>query len=49
MLEWAARRCASYQLPRYYRQVEGFELTPSERIKKHLLPKDASLAWDSRS
>lgn len=48
MLEWAARRCASYQLPRYYQQVEHFELTPSERIKKHLLPKEVTDAWDSR-
>jgi crotonobetaine/carnitine-CoA ligase len=46
MLEWAAARCASYQLPRYYRQVDHFELTPSERIKKHLLPKDVTAAWD---
>lgn len=48
MLEWAAPRCASYQLPRYYQQVEHFDLTPSERIKKHLLPKDVGQAWDSR-
>jgi crotonobetaine/carnitine-CoA ligase len=45
--EWAALRCASYQLPRYYRQVEQFELTPSERIKKHLLSRDVGNAWDS--
>lgn len=48
MLEWAAARCAAYQLPRYYRQVARFELTPSERIKKHLLPKDVTAAWDGR-
>ncbi len=47
MREWAALRCASYQLPRYYRQIEQFELTPSERIKKHLLSRDVGNAWDS--
>jgi carnitine-CoA ligase len=43
---WAATRLASFQLPRYYRAVNHFELTPSERIKKHLLPRDTSNAWD---
>jgi carnitine-CoA ligase len=26
--------------------VEGFELTASERIKKHLLPRSTDDAWD---
>ncbi|WP_421376745.1 AMP-binding protein [Paraburkholderia sp. DD10] len=43
---WAAERLASFQLPRYYRAVTHFELTPSERIKKHLLARDVSDAWD---
>lgn len=43
---WAAERLASFQLPRYYRAVTHFELTPSERIKKHLLTRDVSDAWD---
>ena len=43
---WAAERLASFQLPRYYRAVAHFELTPSERIKKHLLARDVSDAWD---
>jgi crotonobetaine/carnitine-CoA ligase len=46
LLEWARSRCASYQLPRYYRAVDRFELTPSERIRKHLLPRDVGGAWD---
>jgi carnitine-CoA ligase len=43
---WAVTRLASFQLPRYNRVVERFELTPSKRIKKHLLPCDISDAWD---
>ncbi|MFL9986036.1 AMP-binding protein [Paraburkholderia sediminicola] len=43
---WAAERLASFQLPRYYRAVTHFELTPSERVKKHLLERDVSDAWD---
>ncbi|MGQ7934304.1 AMP-binding protein [Paraburkholderia sp. D1E] len=46
MHAWAAERLASFQLPRYYRAVVHFELTPSERVKKHLLPRDLSDAWD---
>jgi crotonobetaine/carnitine-CoA ligase len=43
---WADRMLASFQRPRYYRPIERFEVTPSERIRKHLLAKDASGAWD---
>jgi crotonobetaine/carnitine-CoA ligase len=46
---WAATRLANFQLPRYYRAVEHFELTPSERVKKHLLPRDIGDAWDRMS
>lgn len=46
MHAWASERLASFQLPRYYRAVERFELTASERIKKHLLPNDTRDAWD---
>ncbi|SAK69125.1 AMP-binding enzyme [Caballeronia catudaia] len=46
MHAWARERLASFQLPRYYRAVETFELTASERIKKHLLPRNIEGAWD---
>lgn len=49
MHAWATTRLASFQLPRYYRAVERFELTPSERIKKHLIPRDVSDTWDRLS
>ncbi|WP_233837103.1 AMP-binding protein [Paraburkholderia sp. ZP32-5] len=43
---WASERLASFQLPRYYRAVAQFELTASERIRKHLLSRDVGDAWD---
>jgi crotonobetaine/carnitine-CoA ligase len=43
---WAQNRLAVFQLPRFYRSIEHFDLTPSERIRKHLLPRDTSDAWD---
>jgi len=47
LAHWAQSRLASFQLPRYYRSVERFELTPSERIRKHLLSRNLADAWDS--
>ncbi|SMG49570.1 AMP-binding protein [Paraburkholderia susongensis] len=49
MHAWARERLAGFQLPRYYRAVESFELTASERIKKHLLPRSVEDAWDRLS
>ena len=46
--EWASQRLASYQQPRYYRQIDSFEMTPSERIKKHLLMRTLDDAWDGQ-
>ena len=46
--EWATQRLASYQQPRYYQLAERFEMTPSERIKKHLLARTSEGAWDRR-
>jgi crotonobetaine/carnitine-CoA ligase len=43
---WGASRLASYQLPRYYIGVDQFEVTPSERIRKHVLPKEVDRCWD---
>jgi crotonobetaine/carnitine-CoA ligase len=43
---WAQSKLASFQLPRYYVQADGFETTLSERIKKHLLKPDVAAAWD---
>ncbi len=46
LVDWARPRLADFQLPRYYISIEKFELTPSERIRKHLLPKAVDGAWD---
>lgn len=46
LAEWANERLAPFQVPRYYRRVESFERTPSERIRKHLLDRDPAGAWD---
>lgn len=39
---WCAERLAAFQMPRYIRRVEAFDLTPSERIRKGGLPRDTS-------
>jgi crotonobetaine/carnitine-CoA ligase len=44
---WAAQRLAAFQLPRYYQAIAQFELTPSERVRKHLLPRSVQDAWNS--
>lgn len=49
LVAWAGPRMAAFQLPRYYRSVAAFELTPSERIRKHTLDKNPGGAWDRQS
>ncbi|WP_431285176.1 AMP-binding protein [Humitalea sp. 24SJ18S-53] len=46
--DWLATRLATYQRPRYIAFVDAFERTPSQRITKHSLPKDAA-CWDRLS
>jgi crotonobetaine/carnitine-CoA ligase len=46
--QWLGERLAPFQWPRYYAAVEQFELTPSERIRKHFLPRVLDAAWDRR-
>jgi crotonobetaine/carnitine-CoA ligase len=46
LASWLGERLASYQWPRYYAQVDHFELTPSERIRKHRLVRKVDGAWD---
>ena len=45
---WADDALAVFQRPRYYAEVKRFELTPSERIRKHLLSRDLAATWDRR-
>lgn len=42
---WAGSRLAAYQIPRYCIEVERFEVTPSKRIRKHLLSKSVEGSW----
>ena len=46
LVAWARPRLACFNCPATNAAVETFELTPSERIRKHLLPQTASEAWD---
>jgi crotonobetaine/carnitine-CoA ligase len=46
-LEWVRIQLPSYQVPRYYRRVNEFEVTPSERIRKSMLSRTVQGAWDS--
>lgn len=42
---WSADKLASYQRPTFYQAVDAFDLTPSERIRKHLLSRSTADAW----
>jgi carnitine-CoA ligase len=46
LARWADPSLPDFQRPRYFHSIDRFELTPSERIRKHLLPADARGAWD---
>ena len=46
---WAGERLASFQVPRYYQWIDRFDLTPSERVRKHLLARGLVGAWDRRA
>lgn len=46
LVDWARPRLATFQLPRYFAGIDRFDLTPSERIRKHLLPTSVADAWD---
>lgn len=46
LVAWAKPKLAAFQLPRFYLQVDRFDLTPSERIQKHRLARATEQAWD---
>lgn len=49
IIDWCAPRLAAMKLPRYVAFAQEIPHTPSQRVMKHLLKKDASLlarAWD---
>lgn len=43
---WAAEQLAPFQQPRFYRAIDEFPLTPSQRIRKHLLSREVDAVWD---
>lgn len=44
---WMAERLAPYQRPRYIVLTTDFPRTPSQRIQKHLLPKEPEGRWEA--
>jgi crotonobetaine/carnitine-CoA ligase len=45
--DWGRRLLAPYQQPRWFRQVQSFVTTPSERIRKQFLSRDTAGCWDA--
>ena len=43
---WCRERMAYYQVPRYFERIGHFQVTPTERIRKELLPRGVEGAWD---
>ena len=43
---WLSERLGRFRTPRYIAFVDGFPKTPSERIRKGLLPRDVADSWD---
>lgn len=46
---WLKDRLGSYRTPRYIAFVDNFPKTPSERIRKGLLPQDTDDCWDANA
>ena len=45
-IRWAETRMAYFQVPRYVAFVEAFAKTPTERIRKEVLPRDTAGIFD---
>jgi crotonobetaine/carnitine-CoA ligase len=45
-IRWAETRMAYFQMPRYVAFVEVFAKTPTERIRKEVLPRDTAGIFD---
>jgi crotonobetaine/carnitine-CoA ligase len=46
---WMADRLAPHQRPRFIVLMADFPRTPSQRIQKHLLPKEPEGRWEAPS
>lgn len=47
LIKWCEGRLAYFQIPRFIAFVQDFPRTPSQRIRKELLSRDAADSWDS--
>jgi len=46
LVQWAEPRMPRFHIPRFIAAIDAFPKTPSERIRKELLPKTTEDAWD---
>jgi crotonobetaine/carnitine-CoA ligase len=46
LISWCAERMAPYQIPRYVAVISEFETTPTNRIRKELLPRSTTDCFD---
>lgn len=46
LIKWCEGRMAYFQIPRFVAFVAEFPRTPSQRIRKELLPRDVAGCWD---
>jgi crotonobetaine/carnitine-CoA ligase len=46
---WLRARLGKHQFPRYISFVDGFQYTPSQRLMKHLLPREVAGCSDMRA
>ena len=44
--DWLSERLAPYQQPRFIAFLDAFPKTPSQRIRKHLLPRNPEGCWE---
>ncbi len=46
LIAWCATRMAKFQIPRFVAFIEEFPKTPTQRIRKHELPRAIDDCWD---
>jgi carnitine-CoA ligase len=46
LIKWCELRMPHFQLPRFIELIDAFPKTPTERIRKELLPRSVEKSWD---
>lgn len=46
LIKWCEPRMPHFQLPRFVELIDAFPKTPTERIRKELLPRSVDKSWD---